>query len=46
LTATYEYHKQYHGTLLEGFDNPDELLSYLAKQGLLALATTQQDFFV
>ncbi len=42
---TSEYQKQYPGALLEGFDNPDELLDYLAKQGLLEMVTLQKDIF-
>lgn len=43
---TSEYQKQYHGPLLDSFDNPDELLAYLAKQGLQEMATTPKDIFV
>jgi len=42
---TSEYQKQYRGTLLEGFDNPEKLLDYLNQQGLLALTTTERDIF-
>jgi len=40
-----EYQKQYRGTLLDGFDNPNELISYLDKQGLIEMATTERDVF-
>lgn len=42
---TSEYQKQYQGGLLEGFDNPDDLIAYLDKQGLLEMAATEKDVF-
>ena len=40
-----DYQKQYHGALIDAFENADELLAYLGQQGLMAMATTDKDIF-